>query len=140
MDFSSINWLATILCLVASMVIGSVWFSPKVFYPAWWKAIGKSDKDMGQMSGSGASGMWATWGGVIVSSLIQAIFMGFMTNAMGATSWSSGAMTGFWLWLGFLAPASLTNKLFADRVPAWFYEAGNHLVTFLVMGAIQGAM
>lgn len=136
MDFSSINWLATILCLVASMIIGSVWFNPKTFFPAWWKAVGKEGTDP---SGSSMS-MGATWGGVVLASLVQAIFMGLMTNAMGANNWASGAMTGFWLWLGFLAPASLTNKLFADRVPAWFYEAGNHLVTFLVMGAIQGAM
>ena len=140
MDFSSINWLAVVLCLVASMVIGGVWFSPKMFFNVWWKAVGKTDKDMEDMSKGSSAGMMATWGGVIVASLIQAIFMGFMTNAMGATDWASGAMTGFFLWLGFIAPSSLTNKLFADRVPAWFYEAGNHLVTFLVMGAIQGAM
>ena len=139
MDFSSINWLAVLLCLVASMVIGGIWFSPKMFYPAWWKAIGKTDKDVPGEGGS-SSGMMATWGGVIAASLVQAIFMGFMTNAMEATDWASGAATGFFLWLGFIAPSSLTNKLFADRVPAWFYEAGNHLVTFLVMGAIQGAM
>ena len=35
MDFGSINWLAVIACVLASMIIGSVWFSPKVFYPAW---------------------------------------------------------------------------------------------------------
>jgi hypothetical protein len=140
MDFSSINWLAVFLCLVASMVIGGIWFSPKVFFNVWWKAIGKTDKDMQDMSKGSSSSMWMTWGGVIVASLVQAIFMGFMTNAMEATDWASGAATGFFLWLGFIAPSSLTNKLFADRVPAWFYEAGNHLVTFLVMGAIQGAM
>ena len=144
MDFSSINWLAVLLCVVASMIIGSIWFSPKVFYPAWWKAIGKTDKDMQDMSKGSASGMWATWGGVIVSSLVQAIFMNLMVNAMGSMSGgstlASGAMAGFFLWLGFVAPSSLTNKLFADRVPAWIYEAGNHLVTFVVMGAIAGAM
>lgn len=43
MDFSSINWLAVIACVLASMVIGSIWFSPKVFYPAWTKAIEKID-------------------------------------------------------------------------------------------------
>jgi hypothetical protein len=140
MDFSSINWIAVVLCLVASMVIGGVWFSPAVFFNKWWKAVGKTEKDMQDMSKGSSSSMMATWGGVILASLVQAIFMGFMTNAMEATDWVSGAMTGFFLWLGFIAPSSLTNKLFADRVPAWFYEAGNHLVTFLVMGAIQGAM
>jgi hypothetical protein len=49
-------------------------------------------------------------------------------------------MAGFLLWLGFAAPSSLTNKLFADRLTAWALEAGNHLVTFIVMGAIVGAM
>lgn len=140
MDFSSINWLAVLLCVVASMVIGSVWFSPKVFFNSWWKAIGKTDKDA-----PGGTNMGVMWGGTVLASVVQAIFMGLMVNAMGSmtaggATWSSGAMAGFFLWLGFVAPSSLTNKLFAERLPAWFYEAGNHLVTFLVMGAIQGAM
>jgi hypothetical protein len=142
MDFSAINWLAVGLSVLASMIIGSVWFSPKGFYPAWWKAIGKTDKDIpGDQS---QSGMWKTWVMVIVCSLVQAIFMNLMVKAMGSMSGgatlASGAMAGFFLWLGFVGPSSLTNKLFADRVPAWYYEAGNHLVTFLAMGAISGAL
>ena len=27
MDFSSINWLAVLVCVVLSMVIGSIWFN-----------------------------------------------------------------------------------------------------------------
>jgi hypothetical protein len=45
MDFSSINWLAVIASVVASMIIGSVWFGPKGFYPAWQKALGQIDKN-----------------------------------------------------------------------------------------------
>lgn len=139
MDFSSINWLAVVLCVLASMVIGGIWFGPKTFFPAWWKAIGKTDKDT-----PGGTNMGVMWGGTVLASFIQAIFMGLMVNAMGSmtggVTWSSGAMAGFFLWLGFVAPSSLTNKLFAGRLTAWFYEAGNHLVTFVVMGIIQGAM
>lgn len=142
MDFSSINWWAVLACVVASMIIGSVWFSPKTFYPAWWKAIGKTDADVpGDQS---MSGMGMTWVMVIVASFVQAVFMSLMVNAMGSmtggATLASGAMAGFLLWLGFVAPSSLTNKLFADRVKAWYYEAGNHLVTFVVMGAIVGAL
>jgi hypothetical protein len=142
MDFSSINWLAVVACVVASMIIGSIWFSPKTFYPAWWKAIGKTDKDVpGDQS---MNGMWVVWALVVVSSFVQAVFMNLMVTAMGSLSGgatlASGATAGFLLWLGFVAPSSLTNKLFADRVKAWYYEAGNHLVTFVVMGAIAGAM
>lgn len=34
------------------------------------------------------------------------------------------------LWLGFVVPSSLTNKLFADRLKAWVLEAGNPLKNF----------
>ena len=142
MEFSTINWWAVVACVIASMVIGSLWFNPKTFYPAWWKAIGKTDNDTpGNQS---MSGMGVVWGMVVFSSFVQAVFMSLMVNAMGSmtggSTLASGAMAGFLLWLGFVAPSSLTNKLFADRVKAWYYEAGNHLVTFVVMGAITGAM
>lgn len=140
MDFSSINWLAVAACVVASMIIGSIWFSPKTFFPAWWKAIEKPDLDA---QGGSNMGMASTWVLVVLASLVQAVFMSLFVNSMGSltggTSLASGATAGFLLWLGFVAPSSLTNKLFADRLKAWVLEAGNHLITFVVMGAIVGA-
>jgi hypothetical protein len=67
-----------------------------------------------------------------------------MVNAMGSMTpgghtLATGAMAGFFLWLGFVAPASLSNKLFASQLLAWVLEAGNHLVTYVLMGAILGA-
>ena len=140
MDFSSINWLAVAACLVASMIIGATWFGPKTFFPIWWKAIGKE----GQEASGSSMSMGLTWGLLIFSSFVQAVFMSLFVNAMGSMSGgatlASGATAGFLLWLGFVAPSSLTNKLFADRLKAWVLEAGNHLITFVVMGAIAGAM
>jgi len=141
MDFSSINWLAVIACVVASMIIGSVWFSPKGFYLAWQKSLAQIDKNDPNDQNMGP--VIRIFGLTILASFVQAIFMSLMVNAMGSMSGgatlASGAMAGFLLWLGFVAPSSLTNKLFADRVKAWYYEVGNHLVTFVVMGAILGA-
>lgn len=138
MDFSSINWLAVIACVVASMLIGGTWFAPKTFFPIWWKAIGKTETDT-----PGGLNMGIVWGSIILASFVQAVFMSLLVNAMGSMSGGatlgSGALAGFLLWLGFVAPSSLTNKLFANRLQAWVLEAGNHLVTFVVMGAIVGA-
>ena len=48
-------------------------------------------------------------------------------------------MLGLALWLGLIAPSSLVNKLFPDQLKAWMIESGNHLVNFVVFGAILGA-
>jgi hypothetical protein len=140
MDFSSINWLAVVVCVIVSMIVGSVWFNPKTFFPIWWKAIGKTESDDARMTGN----MGMTWGLTVLSSLVQAVFMALMVNAMGTMTpggptLGSGALAGFILWLGFVAPTSLTNKLFAGQLRAWVLETGNHLLDFVLFGAILGA-
>jgi len=52
----------------------------------------------------------------------------------------TGALTGFVIWLGFVAPTHLVNKLFAGHgLKVRAIEAGNHLLNFVVFGAILGA-
>ncbi len=136
MDFSAINWLAVIACVVFSVVSGSLWFGPKTFFPVWWKAIGKSESDK-------PDGRPMTWILIMVSSFVQAVFMALMVNAMGSmtggATLASGVTAGFLLWLGFVAPTSLVNKLFPGYLKAWAIENGNHLINFVVFGAILGA-
>jgi hypothetical protein len=138
MDFGSINWLAVVVCVVVSMISGSLWYNPKTFFPAWWKGIGKT----GEPGMAGNMGM--TWGLTVLASFVQAVAMAFMVPAMGGlmggVSAASGASTGFMLWLGFIAPTYLVNKLFAGHgLKVWAIEIGNHLVNFVLFGAILGA-
>jgi len=134
MDFGSINWLAVVICVIVSMISGSIWFNPKTFYPAWWKAIGRSENEE-----PGLQNMGMVWGGTLLSSFVQATSVALMVNTMGSLTAGSGALAGFMLWLGFVAATSLTNKLFAGQLKAWVLESGNHLVNFLLFGAILGA-
>lgn len=138
MDFSSINWLAVIVCVIVSMVSGSLWYNPKTFFPMWWKVVGKENQAPGMQN------MGMTWSLTVLSSFVQAIAMAFMVNAMGklmgGTNLVTGASTGFMLWLGFIAPTYLVNKLFAGHgLKIWAIEVGNHLINFLLFGAILGA-
>ena len=139
MDFSSVNWLAVIVCVVVSMITGSLWYNPRTFFPTWWKGIGKT----GEPGMQGNMGM--TWTLTILSSFVQAIAMSFMVDAMGSlmtggVSAVTGAMTGFMLWFGFIMPTYLVNKLFAGHgFNVWAIEVGNHLVNFILFGAILGA-
>jgi len=133
MDFSSINWLAVVVCVVVSMISGSLWYNPKTLYSAWRQAIGKSESDA-----PGTQNMGMVWGLTILSSFVQAVSVALMVNTMGSKSLGSGALAGFMLWLGFVATTSLTNKLFAGQLKVLVIEAGNHLVNFLLFGAILG--
>ena len=140
MDISSINWLAIVACVVISMVSGSLWYNPKTFFPTWWKGIGKGESDA-----PGTENMGMTWAFTVLSSFVQAVAMSLMVTAMGSLmsmgiNAGSGALTGFMLWLGFIAPTYLVNKLFAGHgFKVWAIEAGNHLVNFVLFGAILGA-
>jgi hypothetical protein len=121
MDISSINWWAVLICVFVSMVSGSLWYSPKTFFPVWWEGVRKHEAQ-------------------------TPVAMAFMVPAMGkvmsaghATA-ANGAMTGFMLWLGFIAPTYLVNKLFAGHSSKiWAIEVGNHLINFVLFGIILGA-
>jgi hypothetical protein len=138
MDFGSINWLAVIVCVLVSFAVGFVYFSPKVFFDVWWKALGKK----GQPD---TSGMGMTWGLTTVASIVLAVGMAFVVPVVAGAMSSgvnavSGALTGFMLWVPFQAATSLTNRLFAQHgLKVWAIEAGNHLIVMVIMGAILGA-
>ncbi len=134
MDFGSINWLAVIVCVVVCMVSGTIWYNPKTFFPMWWKVVGAGKEQPGMEN------MGMTWGLTLLSSLVQAISLAIMVNFMGGVDAMSGARIGFMLWSGFIAPTYLVNKLFAGHgLKIWAIEVGNHLVNFLIFGAILGA-
>jgi hypothetical protein len=117
-----------------------VYFSPKVFFDVWWKALGKTEKDR-----PGMEGMGMTWALTAVASIVEAVSMAFMVNAVGSRMTGgpnlvNGALVGFMLWLGFVAATSLMNRLFAQHgLKVWAIEAGNHLIVLVLFGAILGA-
>ena len=140
MDFSSINWLAVVVCVLVSFAVGFVYFSPKVFFDIWWKALGKTQKDQ-----PGAGGMGMTWTLTALASIVEAISMAFVVPAIaggmtGGVNAANGALVGFMLWLGFVAATSLTNRMFAGHgLKVWAIEAGNHLIVLVLFGLILGA-
>jgi hypothetical protein len=139
MDLSSINWLAVIACVVISMVSGTIWYNPKTFFPVWWRGIGKKDEDT-----PGMSNMGMTWGLTVLSSIVQAValslLIGLAGKVYGGPSAGLGMVVGALLWAGLIAPTYLVNKLFAGHgLKIWAIEAGNHLLNFMLFGAVLGA-
>lgn len=139
MDFRTINWLAVIVCVLVVMFSGGLWFNQKTFFPIWWRAMGKTEMD-----DPGSGNMGLLWTLTVVSAIVQVIFMALFVKAMGTLMGGptavTGLLTGFLLWFGFVATTHLTNKLFEGHgLKVWALEMGNHLINYLLIGAILGA-
>ncbi len=133
MDFGSINWLAVLVSVLISILIGSVWYHPAVFYKPWRATLGRRSEDRPQ------SPVAVLYIFTIVAALVETIALALMLRTMGAKGAGLGAAFGCMLWLGFIAPTSLMNKLFSGQGwKGWLIEAGEHLVYILIAGAVIG--
>lgn len=131
-----VNYLAIIVAGVASMIIGYVWYGP-LFGKNWMKLVGISQQDIE----AGKKEMPKTYGLMYVSSIVMAYVLAVFIYYAAATDIVSGAMVGFWAWLGFVATVMSGSVLFEKRpVNLYYLNAGYNLVTLVVMGAIIATM
>jgi hypothetical protein len=134
----TVNWWAVLVCVVLSMVSGTLWYNPKTFFPIWWQGIGQPE-----MKQPEKNNMALVWGLTLMTSLLQVVGLAVLINIVGLIfgnfSMGVGICTGALVWLGIVAPTNLVNKLFAGYpFKVWMIEAGNHLLNFVLFGAILG--
>ena len=137
----SINWLALLVSAIVIVVINSVWFGPKTFYPIWWKALGKEMRKPEDRDTSAKTAI-RLFGGTFAGAIAQAIVLYIMVSGASAQFEMSlvfGAVIGFAL--GVVAAAtSLGHRLFAMQgFKVWIIEVGADLVALTVAGAIIAA-
>ena len=128
-----VNWIAVLMCGVASLVLGGVWYSPMLFAGAWQRAAGLSDEQ------ARTGNMAVIFGGAFVLSVIAAaVFAMFLGHDM-----SLGAATaaGFSAGLCWVAASFGINYLFERRpLKLWLINGGYHTLQFTLFGLILGAM
>lgn len=132
-----VNLVAVLVAAVASMIIGMLWYSPLLFGNIWMKLSGMSKSDMAKKKKKGMGGTMAVaFIAQLVTGYVLAIFVAFT----GSTTASTGAITGFWLWLGFVGTVTLGSVLWESK-PVKLYVLNNahNLLSLAVMGAIIGA-
>lgn len=131
MDLSTINYLAVLVAALSTFLIGGLWYSPVLFGKVWQQDVGLSDEDL--KNGNPAK----IFGGAFVLGLIMsfnlAAFLGTESNLM----W--GISAGFLAGAGWIATAMGVTYLFERRSLRFFLiNAGYHVISFVVMGAIIG--
>lgn len=129
-----VNFLAVLVSAVAAMVLGFVWYHPKVFGAKWLRYIHMTEKETKEMN-MGQSYL-IMFVGALVTAYVMAHFL-FYSNAQTALD---GVKTGFWLWLGFVATTGLGDVLFGGKLKKpwgmYLIQMGHYLVDFAILGAI----
>jgi hypothetical protein len=133
-----VNWLAVLLAAASTMVVGTVWYSPKVFGKMWEEMV-KLDKKQAE---KGAAAAITT---TLVVSLITAYVLAhvaYLSNSFFHNNFLQDSLTtAFWIWLGFVAARFITHDAFEGRRrKLTALNIAHELVTFVVMGLIIGLL
>lgn len=128
-----INHFAVIVCAIANLALGAIWYSPALFYNAWKTENKFSNEDLKKVNP--AKTYTLTFLFSLVISYNLAFFLG---DAKTDMVW--GATAGFLAGFGFSALIFTIIALFEMR--SWkyiFINGGFIIVYFTLIGFILGA-
>ncbi len=136
MHFKDVNLYAVLVCGVAVMVVGFVWYSPLLFARPWMKLMGVDPDDKAKLAEM-QKNAGPSYGISFLAALVSAFVLGKVIVMSSVTSPLYGMKIGFAMWLGFVTTVQLTAVLFAKQPRAlYLINTGYQLVCYLVMSAI----
>lgn len=125
-----VNYLAVLVAALANYIIATVWYAV-VFGSLWKKLTGISDMKPVPVN------MVIVFVGSLVMSYVLVHSIVFGNSYVGTSGVSGGLMGGFFSWLGFIAPVTMTNVIYEKRSwKLWMLDNSFWLVSLLVMGTI----
>ena len=125
-----VNYLAVVVAAIVNFLIASLWYGA-LFSKVWQKLTGITDMKPAPMNI-----VLVFIGSLILSYVLyhSIVFGDAYVNMSGV---GGGLMGGFFGWLGYIAPVTLSAKLY-EKKPwgLWLLDNGFWLISLLVMGAI----
>jgi hypothetical protein len=136
MHFMGLNVWAVLVCALATMVVGFLWYSPMLFANSWMKLMGYDPNDKAKIAEMQKSA-GPSYALSLIASLLSAAVLAKLITISTVHSPLHGIKIALAVWLGFVTTVQLTNALFS-RQPARLYaiNTGYQLVCYVVMGAI----
>lgn len=131
-----VNIWAVLVATLSTMVVGSIWYTPKVF-GTWWMQAAKVDRAKAEAAGirpmlvTVVVSFVSAWVLAGATSIAHEFYDGaFLTDAI---------ITGLFLWAGFTAARFVTHDAFEGRPGRLtLLNVTHELVTVLVMALIIG--
>ncbi len=153
-----VNFLALLVAALSTLVVGFIWYNPKVFGSAWMNSVGLTEEKL-----KGAN-MAVIYGLAVLFAFLMAFILQFLVihqwGALAATggdpaktgpayeafmaeygtnfrTFKHGALHGFMTGLFFAFPMIATNAMFERK--SWkfiFINSGFWLINMTIMGGI----
>lgn len=134
-----INWLSIVIAAIMPMLVGFVWYNPKVFGNGWMKAAGLTEADAKK------GNMAVIFGVSLVMAFLMSFFLLFNVDGPGQEgafdSFKHGAFHGGVMALMLAMPIMVTNALFEQKSLRYMlYNIGFWFVSLVLMGGILDLM
>jgi len=128
-----VNYLAVVVATVVALVIGFIWYSPRVFGNRWMAYLGTTQAQLGN---PGPTGMLVG----VVASLINAWALAVLALNLGGKSVTDGVLLGVLAWLGFMATITAAQISFEKKSwGLWVLNNAHNLLVQVIMAAIVTA-
>lgn len=131
-----INWWAVAIATIASIVVGSFWYSKPLFGEMWQGLVKLDDKKMkdGMMQGMVIA---------VITAVITAYVLAYLTftvhKTLGGTFSADALKTGFLLWFGVSATTIFVQAGFEQRrVKLTALNLGHSLASLMAMAIAIG--
>lgn len=133
-----VNLWAVVLATLSTLVVGSVWYTPRAFGTTWMR-LANVDRAAAEKRG-----VWPILVTVVVSFVTAWVLAGAVSIAhefYDGTFLVDALVTGVLLWAGFTAARMVTHDAFEGRPPVLTsINLAHELVTVLVMSLVIGLM
>ena len=128
-----VTFLPILVCGIANVILGMVWYNRKVFGTAWMAHVGMTP----EMAERGKKRMPLMALISLLAAMVVAYVMDYFGIAWGVFDWIGAIELGFWCWVGFVAPTMLGMVLW-EMKPVKYYAivSGYWLVSFIMMAII----
>ncbi|MGV8912371.1 MAG: DUF1761 domain-containing protein [Rhodoglobus sp.] len=131
-----INYIAVVLATLSSMLVGTIWYSPRVFGNYWMKAANVTP------SGKASDALRPILVTVVVSFITAWVLAGAAFIAFdfyGGSFFVNTLFTAIILWAGFTAARFITHDQFDGRPNGLtVLNVSHELVTLVIMAVIIG--
>lgn len=133
MEQFHINHLAVIVCALANLLVGGLWYSPLLFFKGWKSANNFTDEDLKNVNPIKTYGLT-----LLISLIISYNLAFFLGDDKTDAAW--GATAGFLAGFGFAALIFAVIGLFEQRSWKYIFINGGYItVYFTLIGFILGA-